>query len=59
MRPAHPIQQQFPGPDRESDWLPAPDGPFYMTLRLSGPEELALEGEWIPPSAELVRRNQS
>ena len=46
------VQKDTPGPDRESNWLPAPDGPFYMVLRLYGPEQTALEGAWVPPPAE-------
>jgi len=45
------IQKESPGGDTESNWLPAPDGPFYMVLRLYGPERAALEGEWKPPPA--------
>jgi hypothetical protein len=39
------------GKDKESNWLPAPAGPFYMVLRLYGPEADALEGSWMPPLA--------
>jgi len=46
------IQKDSPGSNREANWLPAPDGPFYMVLRLYGPEETALRGEWMPPAAE-------
>jgi hypothetical protein len=28
------IQSQSPGPDHESNWLPAGDGPFNLTIRL-------------------------
>ena len=45
------IQKDSPGKDNESNWLPAPDGPFYMVLRLYGPEAGALEGSWMPPPA--------
>jgi hypothetical protein len=45
------IQRDSPGGDREGNWLPAPDGPFYLVLRLYGPEDAALEGEWMPPPA--------
>jgi hypothetical protein len=41
------IQKDSPGPELESNWLPAPDGPFYSVLRLYGPEEAALNSEWI------------
>jgi hypothetical protein len=46
------IGKDSPGQDLESNWLPAPDGPFYMTMRLYGPEKSALEGRWTPPTAE-------
>jgi len=48
------IQKDSPGKAKQSNWLPAPDGPFYMVLRLYGPEESALQGEWTAPLA--VRR---
>ena len=43
------IQKETPGGEMENNWLPAPDGPFYMVLRLYGPEPEALEGKWTPP----------
>ena len=46
------ISKDSPGPDLKSNWLPAPDGPFYMVMRLYGPEKAALEGEWSPPQAK-------
>ena len=48
------IQKDSPGQGKDGNWLPAPDGPFYMVLRLYGPETEALEGEWAPPPAEKV-----
>ncbi len=48
------IQKSSPGKDKESNWLPAPDGPFYMVMRLYGPEEDALEGKWTPPAIKRV-----
>ncbi len=48
------IQNDPPGKDKQSNWLPAPDGPFYMVMRLYGPESAALEGEWTPPTVEKV-----
>lgn len=47
------IGKNAPGKDRESNWLPAPDGPFYLTMRLYGPEKAALAGRWSPP--ELIK----
>ena len=49
------VQRESPGPGREANWLPAPDGPFYMVLRLYGPEAKALEGEWTPPAANKIQ----
>jgi hypothetical protein len=43
------IQRESPGVALEANWLPTPDGPFYATLRLYGPEEEALKGIWITP----------
>lgn len=43
------IQKNSPGKELESNWLPAPDGPFYAVMRLYGPKEEALKGEWINP----------
>ena len=48
------IAKQSPGGDLEANWLPAPNGPFYMVLRLYGPEPAALEGEWAPPVLHKV-----
>ncbi len=43
------IQKESPGKKLESNWLPAPDGPFYAVMRLYGPEKEALEGKWVNP----------
>ncbi len=48
------IQGQSPGPDRESNWLPAGDGPFNLTIRLYWPKEPILDGTWQPPALERV-----
>jgi len=44
------ISRESPGKDLEANWLPAPDGPFYLVMRLYGPEQAALDGEWSPPA---------
>jgi len=49
------IQKDSPGKDKEANWLPAPDGPLYMVMRLYGPESEALEGKWTPPSLQKVQ----
>jgi hypothetical protein len=43
------IQNASPGPDVEANWLPAPDGPFNLTMRLYAPKGDALTGKWNPP----------
>ena len=43
------IQHDSPGAAKESNWLPAPDGPFYLVMRLYGPEQAALAGKWQQP----------
>ena len=49
------IQKDSPGPTLEANWLPAPGGPFYAVMRLYGPEETALNGEWVNPP--MVKTN--
>ena len=50
------VSKESPGAELESNWLPAPDGPFYLVMRLYGPEQEALEGDWAPPP---LRKAQS
>jgi hypothetical protein len=55
------IQKDSPGADKESNWLPAPDGPIYLVLRLYWPRKEASfilppgEGTWKPPG--IVQAN--
>lgn len=57
------IQHESPGKDKESNWLPAPDGLIYMVLRLYWPEpamaDLSIlpigKGSWTPPSVEVAK----
>jgi hypothetical protein len=44
------IQATSPGKDRESNWLPAPDGPFWPVYRTYGPGEPLLDGTWKLPA---------
>ena len=49
------IQKDSPGKDLEANWLPAPDGPFYMLLRLYWPDKAFLDGTWKVPAIEKVK----
>lgn len=48
------FQHENPGPDREANWLPAPAGPFNLTMRLYAPRPEALTGKWSPPAVKQV-----
>jgi hypothetical protein len=43
------FQKGSPGADKETNWLPAPEGPFNLCLRLYAPKSAALTGKWNPP----------
>jgi hypothetical protein len=47
------IQKDSPGKGTESNWLPAPNGEFYLVMRLYWPKPEALDGRWKP--APIVR----
>ena len=49
------IQNVSPGTDRESNWLPSPAGPFWISLRLYWPKIDALNDSWQQPQLEAVR----
>jgi hypothetical protein len=50
------IQKASPGKDKEANWLPSPDGPMYLLMRLYVPKITppsilpAGEGTWKPPA---------
>ncbi|BAQ16678.1 DUF1254 domain-containing protein [Methyloceanibacter caenitepidi] len=43
-----------PGKDKESNWLPAPDGPFSLYIRAYWGKKPILDGSWQPPKIEIV-----
>jgi hypothetical protein len=53
------IQKDSPGKGKESNWLPAPNGPIYLVMRLYWPktEPPSIlppgEGTWQPPAIEV------
>jgi hypothetical protein len=48
------FQNESPGKDKEANWLPAPKGPFNLTMRLYSPKSEALTGRWNPPPVTKV-----
>jgi hypothetical protein len=48
------IQHFSPGGERETNWLPAPKGPFMLALRLYWPKPEALEKRWQAPPLKHV-----
>lgn len=52
------IQNESPGKDRESNWLPAPKGDFILMLRMYWPNEKSpsiINGTWkIPPVSKAM-----
>jgi hypothetical protein len=46
------FQSDSPGTDKEANWLPAPKGPFNLTMRLYSPNADALTGKWNPPAVK-------
>ena len=50
------FQNESPGSDKEANWLPAPKGPFNLTMRLYAPKSEVLTGKWNPPPVVKVRR---
>jgi len=41
-----------PGKDKESNWLPSPDGTFSLYIRAYWGKEAILDGSWKPPKIE-------
>lgn len=48
------IQQESPGKAKESNWLPAPKGSFFLALRLFWPKPAALDGTWKKPELQTL-----
>ena len=43
-----------PEGDKAKNWLPAPEGPFMMVLRVDYPEASVLDGTWKQPETKLA-----
>jgi hypothetical protein len=48
------FQAKSPGKDKESNWLPAPEGPFWPILRTYGPGKPILDKTWKLPQVNQV-----
>jgi hypothetical protein len=55
------IQKDVPEANKKANWLPAPNGPIYLVMRLYWPKETppsilpAGEGTWQPPAVEVAK----
>jgi len=48
------IQNESPGADKESNWLPAPRESFNVVMRLYWPKKEIVDGSWKVPPIERV-----
>jgi hypothetical protein len=39
---------------QKANWLPSPEGGFYLNLRLYGPDDSLQNGTWAPPKVTVV-----
>jgi len=53
------FQGDSPGGDKEANWLPAPKGPYNLTMRLYAPKSEALTGKWNPPPVTKITAGAS
>ncbi len=44
-----------PGKDKESNWLPAPNGTFSLYIRAYWADKAILDGTWKPPAIEKMK----
>ena len=49
------IQNESPGKDKESNWLPAPKENFVLMFRFYWPEQQLIDGTWKIPSINKVQ----
>ncbi len=48
------LQHKSPGTSKEANWLPAPQGPLGVTMRLYSPQAPVLNGTWAPPPIRRI-----
>jgi len=49
------IQNESPGPEKEGNWLPAPEGQFYVILRAYVPQAAMLANEYRLPAIQRMK----
>ena len=49
------LQKDSPGPDKESNWLPAPAAKCSLVARIYGPSKAAVAGKWQLPPLEAQK----
>ena len=49
------LQNESPGTDKESNWLPVPAQPFSLHARLYSPRPPAIDGTWAMPVVEKLK----
>jgi hypothetical protein len=48
------VGAQSPGPENETNWLPAPAGPFSLYIRAYRGQQPIIDGSWKPPAILAV-----
>jgi hypothetical protein len=48
------LQHESPGPDKESNWLPAPAGDFRPIMRMYQPKQEVLAGDYELPAIKKI-----
>lgn len=51
------LQKNNPDEEKNGNWLPVPDGRFFLLLQLYQPKEAVLRGQWSLP--KILRMNNS
>jgi hypothetical protein len=49
------LQKDSPGKDKEADWLPAPEGDFWVVFRTYGPSKEIVDQTWKLPPLKVTK----
>ncbi len=49
------VSTQSPGEDKETNWVPTPEGTFSLYIRCYWGKEAILDGSWVPPKIEKLK----